>query len=160
MALSSAVRSQIIARGYSPGHIDQWIASHPGDEGRALTAFPQQSSSSGSSSSSASAPSSLSPSGSGSSSSTAVSGLAGLQVAGGLGGGAGVGGAMPASAATAPQGGADLGDPAGALAMTGGGTGQPMNLAAPAPGSLLRQGMGNRIYPMESAALAGLRKAY
>jgi hypothetical protein len=44
------------------------------------------------------------------------------------------------------------------IGMGGGGGGvQPLPPTDPA---YLRQGMGNRIYPMENAALAGLRKAY
>lgn len=167
MAVSSSVRSTILARGYTPEHLAQWEADHPGDEGRALSAFSPQSSSSsnsgsGSSSSTSSRPASSSTtpqSGGGVAAAAPNPALQGLQAA------------LPGVGGGAPQGG-----PAGASLSLGSGDNKPsmglggfggagsggggVSLAMPTSGGQLRQGLGQRIYPTDTMALMGLQKLY
>ena len=154
MALSAATTKTILSRGYTQADMDRFQRENPGDEGRALTAFSPQSSGSSSSGGASQSASTGAPTMSGSPA------LTGLATAGSMlgGGGGALGAAIPS--AGEPAAGAGMGG-GGAMmmaAMEGGG--EPTNMFLPSSAGSLRQGMGQRIYPMDIPAIQGLSRIY
>ena len=91
-----------------------------------------------------------------SSSGAASAALTGLQTAGGVVGG-GMGGPPPAVGEPAAGTGAGSSN---ALTQAAAGAAEPTNLFVPGTPGTLRQGMGQRLYPLDIPALQGLARAY
>lgn len=169
MALSPAQRSTIISRGYSSSQLSAWEAENPGDEGRALAAFPVQEHKSDApakptTSSPAPTPAptpattalnaaaGASDASGGAAASVGAPALTGL-IASAAGGAAASATPSPAAASTQP-----LGVSGGGSDSASGGVGSLP--AVPSQAGQLRQSLGSRIYPQETNALAGLKRAY
>lgn len=158
----AAARAQALARGYTPAEVDAFIAKEGGERtstSRILTAFaPRDASGQGTATPSNQSAEGLAlNNGAGGGSTSGGDGAAGF---GGFGEGGPVGG-VPPSVQKAALTGLSAGDQTGIGASAAGGGGGGVSNAFQVGGpSSLRQNLGNRIYPQESSALAGLRKAY
>lgn len=161
MALSSSVLSTIVSRGYSKEQALGWMADHPGDEARALAAFPVQKKGAAptSSGSGGSTPSSgaTTPSGVTGGGGSALGPAGATYEAGGASGmGADILGGLDAAASQRSQatGAAEGMGGGGGGAAGGGGYVDQLSQMALRP-------LGNRILPQETYALAALKsRAY